>query len=283
MTADRGFSVDLARHGATLTLVDAGSERYELAVDGIPQSMVSLGDPLDLRYPYVRWIARTIDAAGSPGAPLRVLHLGAGAMTLPRYVAATRPGSPQLVVEAEQALFEAVLAALPLPEGAEVHPLFGDARAVLGALPDHPALPADVAVIDLWDAATVSAHVSSLEFYELVLPALAPDAVVAVNLLDGGDFRYLREQAATLRSLFPSAAVVSDESLRTRAPLGNAVLFASNRPALMAHHRFREEDGGFVHLLHGERLDGWIGDTAPVTDATATDSPSPGDARLRRR
>jgi len=283
MTADRGFSVDLARHGASLTLLDAKTERYELAVDGIPQSMVSLGDPLDLRYPYVQWIARTIDAADAPGAPLRFLHLGAGAMTLPRYVAATRPGSPQLVVEAEQALFESVLEALPLPEGAQVHPLFGDARAVLGTLPHHTAVPADVAVIDLWDAATVAAHVSSLEFYELVAAALAPDAVVAVNLLDGGDFRYLREQAATLRTLFASVAVVSDESLRTRAPLGNAVLFASNRPGLMAHHRFRDEDGGYVHLLHSERLDAWIGDTAAVTDATATDSPSPGDPHLRRR
>src|SRR4051812_1723704 len=92
-----GFSFALAHHGARLALVDCDSLTYELRVDGIPQSQVCLTDPKRLAYPYVRYIARAVDSLAPAGEPLRCLHLGAGALTLPRYLAVTRPGSEQLV------------------------------------------------------------------------------------------------------------------------------------------------------------------------------------------
>ncbi len=128
--------------------------RYELSVDGIPQSVVSMTDPTELEYAYTQHIARAMDAAAEPGAPLFTVHLGAGALTLARYVEATRAGSPQLVVEFEPALYDAVIAALPLPPGADVRVIFGDARAVADAeLPDEWA-DARFTVVDLWDAAS---------------------------------------------------------------------------------------------------------------------------------
>jgi spermidine synthase len=110
----------LAEAGATLSLVDREWDAYELRVRGIPQSWVSLKEPRMLEYPYMQWVARMLDTAAPAGAPLRLLHLGAGALTLPRYVAATRPRSEQLVVELQRDLLEALIELLPLPAGAGV-------------------------------------------------------------------------------------------------------------------------------------------------------------------
>ncbi|HET9972021.1 MAG TPA: spermine synthase, partial [Streptosporangiaceae bacterium] len=110
----------MGRHRET-----AGTERAELLrdadrpdawmllIDGVPQSHVDLDDPAYLDFEYVRRLGHVIDAAAPAGQPLRVLHLGAGALTLARYVAATRPGSPQLAVELDAALVDLIRLRLP--------------------------------------------------------------------------------------------------------------------------------------------------------------------------
>src|SRR5579872_2323698 len=74
---------------------------WMLLIGGIPQSHVDLDDPRHLELEYVRVLGHVIDLAGPAAAPLRVLHLGGGGLTLARYVAATRPGSTQLAAESD--------------------------------------------------------------------------------------------------------------------------------------------------------------------------------------
>lgn len=288
MLADRRrFSFAFDGRKATLKRVNRGSESYELSVDGVAQSVVSLTDARLLAWPYVQHIARAIDAVAAPGAPVFAVHLGAGAMALPRYVAVTRPGSPQLVVEFERELCEAVLAALPLPEGADIAIAFGDARALAEADAEADAevglerawQGAEVTVVDLWDAATIRAHVASLEFYRLVAARSAPEGLVAVNLLDGHPFEYARAQAATLREVFADVAVVTDfDPDDADGPLGNVVALASGGAvAVAAHPELFGDERPFV--LHGATLDTWIGDAKVLTDADGVDSPDIDDPR----
>ncbi|WP_262002556.1 spermidine synthase [Microbacterium sp. Mcb102] len=273
----RVFSLMLDDRKAKLVQSRRRPGRYELSVDGIPQSVVSMTDPTELEYAYTQHIARAMDAAAEPGAPLFTVHLGAGALTLARYVEATRAGSPQLVVEFEPALYDAVIAALPLPPGADVRVIFGDARAVADAeLPDEWA-DARFTVVDLWDAAVIRHHVASQEFYRRVAARSAADGVVAVNLLDGHPFEYSRRQAATLRTVFDHVAVVLDaEPDDDEGPLGNVVVFASDAPLdvvtnpdLLGAPR--------PHMLHDASLTSWIADARIMTDADGTDSPDPDD------
>jgi hypothetical protein len=63
---------------------------WMLLAGGVPQSHVDLDDPLHLELEYIRVLGHLIDLAAPAGAPLRVLHLGGGGLTLARYVAATR-------------------------------------------------------------------------------------------------------------------------------------------------------------------------------------------------
>ena len=65
---------------------------FTLVVDGTPQSHVNLDDPSELFFEYIQRIGHVIDLLGIPGEPITAVHLGAGALTLPRYVEATRPG-----------------------------------------------------------------------------------------------------------------------------------------------------------------------------------------------
>ncbi|MDO9395631.1 MAG: fused MFS/spermidine synthase [Herbiconiux sp.] len=280
------FSLELSRHRAKLVLTDRRTESYELSVGGIPQSTVSLRFPELLDYPYVRHIARVIDAAAPPGEPLRLVHLGAGALTLPRYAAATRPGSPQLVVEFEPALYEAVVAALPLPAGSDIRMLAGDARALAEQSPNAEGWhDAAVTVVDLWDAARIAARVASAEFYGAVAGRMAPGGVMAVNLLDGGSFEWARGQAATLASLRPHVAVVLDSEPGGAWPEpDNVVVLASDAPlAVVAHPELLDDPDAEEprpHILSGARLTEWIAGAAVVTDATAVDSPDPDDPRF---
>ncbi|PZU49739.1 MAG: spermine synthase [Microbacterium sp.] len=275
----RVFSLMLGDREAVLLRSRLRPGRYELRVDGVPQSIVSASDPTALVYSYARRIARAIDAAAPAGAPLFAVHLGAGALTLPRYVEATRPGSRQLVVEFEPELYAAVLAALPLPPHADVRAVFGDARDVADSREATLWTGAQFTVVDLWDAAVIRHRVASREFYARITDRATPGGVVAVNLLDGHPFEYSRRQAATLRSVFEHVAVTLDfDPDDEEGPLGNVLVFASNRPLAIAQ-RPALLGPPAAHLFTGDELAAWIGAARIMTDADGTDSPDPDDPR----
>ena len=147
--------------GRTELLRDADRRAaWMLLIDGVPQSHVDLEDPGYLDFEYVRRIGHVIDAAAPAGQPLRVLHLGAGALTLARYVAATRPGSPQLAVEVDAALVDLIRLRLPLD--AKVRVRVGDARAELERL---AAARFDVVIADVFAGGRTPAHLTSAEFW----------------------------------------------------------------------------------------------------------------------
>ena len=158
---------------------------YELEVDGTPQSHVDLDDPTHLHFEYIGRMAAVIDRLRMPGQPLTAVHLGAGAMTLPRYIAHTRPGSRQQVIELEQPLIDLVREHLPLPAGASIRTRIGDARTVLGNLPAGLRGQVDLLVSDVFAGAQTPAHLTSAEFYDAALALLADDGVLLVNVADG--------------------------------------------------------------------------------------------------
>ena len=106
---------------------------WMLLVDGIPQSHVDLGDPQHLELEYIQRLGHLVDLAAPAGAPLRVLHLGGGGLTLARYVAVTRPGSRQVAVEASAEVAELVRRRLPLSTPGRAGPP-GPMRMPTGAL-----------------------------------------------------------------------------------------------------------------------------------------------------
>src|SRR5689334_6729810 len=162
---------------------------WTLLLDGAPQSHVDLDDPTYLDFEYQRRLGHVIDLAAPPGRPVRAVHLGGGAFTLARYVAATRPRSTQQVVERDAKLVELVRRELPLDPGARIRVRSADAREGLAKVPDGWA---DLVVADVFSGARTPAHLTSTEFLDEVRRALAPDGVFAANLADGPPLAHLR-------------------------------------------------------------------------------------------
>lgn len=269
-------SVRLSNGMLAVVRPDRVTSGHELVVDGTPQSHVDLDDPTHLFYEYIARMGHVIDELRDPGEPITAVHLGAGALTIPRYIAVTRPGSRQQVIELEPALVELVRAELPLPRGASIRMRYGDAREVLGRLPAGLRGTVDLLVVDVFAGARTPAHVTSVEFYTECAALLAPDGVLLANIADGPGAMFARGQGATLGVVFDDVAVLADAQVLKGRRYGNFVLAAS--PSALPLEWMPRLLAGGPHpaqLVHGTALRDWVAGAPVVTDATAVASPPP--------
>lgn len=263
-------------HGTAKLLPDVDRERaWLLTVDGAPQSYVDLDEPTHLEFEYARRLGHVLDTVAAAGRPLDVLHLGGGALTLPRYLAATRPGSRQDVVEADRGLLELVVEHLPIPDGDGIRLHAGDARAWLEEAPDDSA---DVLVADVFGGSRVPAHLTSLGYLRQAERVLRRGGVYLANLADAAPFAFLRSQLATCATLFEELVLIAEPGVLRGRRFGNAVLVAAHHPVdTAALTRLTASDAFPARVEHGPGLRKFIGGARPVRDEDAVPSPEPPD------
>lgn len=262
--------------GTAKLMPDIDRERaWLLTVDGAPQSYVDLDAPTHMEFEYTRRLAHVVDCAADEGVPLDLLHLGGGALTLPRYAAVTRPGSRQDVVEADRGLLALVAERLPLPAGSGIEVHGADARAWVEAAPEDSA---DVLIADVFGGSRVPAHLTSVEYAQAAERVLRPGGVYAANLADGAPFAFLRSQLATFAAVFQEIALIAEPSVLRGRRFGNTLLLASGKPIDTAALARRTASDAFpARVEHGPPLTRLIGTAAPVADADAVPSPEPPD------
>jgi len=245
---------------------------WTLLVDGTAQSHVDLDDPLHLEFEYVRRLGHVADLVAPPFGPVRALHLGGGAWTLARYVAATRPGSVQRVVELDGQLVDLVASRLPA-DGTGIEVTVGDARAALVAVPPGSV---DLLVLDVFAGARTPAHLTSVEFVRAAAAALAADGVYAANVADGGSLAFARTQVAAAAAVFAEVAVVAVPQLLHGRRFGNLVLVASAEPLPVADLVRRAAADAFpARVLAGEDVRRFTAGVAVPGDRTTAPSPMP--------
>jgi SAM-dependent methyltransferase len=246
---------------------------WVLMLNGTPQSHVDLDEPEHLEFEYVRRMGHVLDLAADPGGPLDVVHLGGGALTLPRYVAVTRPGSRQRVVEIDQPLTDLVREYLPLPRNARVRVRAADAREALQTM--HPG-SADVVVTDVFAGARTPAHLTTTEFAAEVARVLRPGGVYTANVADGPPLRFARAQVATLRTAFRYVCLLAEPGTMRGRRFGNLVAVASDvELPVAALTRACARDPMPSRVVEGQDLDRFVGRVPPVPDAEAQPSPEP--------
>jgi len=268
--------LSLSGYLATVTPDRWVNGAYTLTVDGTPQSHVNLDDPSELFFEYVQRMGHVIDQIGMPGQPITAVHLGAGALTLPRYVEATRPGSRQQVVEIESDLVDLVRAELPWSSRASIRVRHGDAREVVEKLPPGLRGTVDLLVVDVFSGARTPAHVTSIEFYRSAVSLLSPTGIVLANIADGPGLAFARGQAATMQAAIGHVAALAETQILKGRRFGNIVLVGSSTalpfewmPRLLAAGPHPSK------VVTGPELKAFIGGAAIVTDATAIQSPPP--------
>ena len=252
---------------------------WTLLIDGILQSEVDLADPRHLEIEYMRRLGHLADLAGPTAIPLRVLHLGGGALTLARYVAATRPGSRQLAVESNATVAALVSQRLPLtrpgrrrPGTGEIAVLVADARAALERL---PAGSFDLLVVDVFAGARTPAHLTSVEFTVAGARVLAASGIYAVNVGDGPPLAHARGRVAAVRSVFAHVCVLAEPPVLRGRRFGNLVVVASDRELPVSGLLRRIAADPFpARLVEGAALDQWVARCAPIVDAHAEPSPA---------
>jgi SAM-dependent methyltransferase len=270
---------DVAHGCAELVADPDRPSAWTLLIDGTSQSHVDLADPTHLEFEYVRRTGHLLDVlAPPPPAPLRVLHLGGGAWTLPRYVAATRPGSVQRVVELDGALVDLVGQRLPA-DGLGLDVRIADARAGLAEVPIGSC---DVVLLDVYAGARIPAHLTTVEFLRDVARVLRPGGCYAANLADGAGARtvaprrtpldFARAQAGTAGAVFAEVAVVASPDVLHGRRFGNVVLVAGTDLPVAQLARRVAADPFPARVEPGAAFaDG----AEVVTDADAVPSPRP--------
>jgi hypothetical protein len=266
-------------HGGIARIVPSEfTSGFELVVDETPQSHVDLDDPTHLHFEYIVRMGAVIDQL--PSGPLTAVHLGAGALTTPRYIDATRPGSRQQVIELEAPLAQLVREHLPLPKGAGIRIRIGDAREGVRKLPAALQSNCDLVVSDVYSGAQTPAHLTSIEFYRELAGLLAPAGVLLVNVADGPGLAFARRQAATIAEVLPEIAILADTQVLKGRHFGNLVIAASAAP-LPTEWLPRVLAAGPhpAKIAQGAEMDAFQQGARVVTDADAVASPRP-DASL---
>ncbi|MFI2566046.1 spermidine synthase [Paenarthrobacter sp. NPDC018779] len=189
---------------------------------GAEQSHVNLANPSEIFYEYLRRIGHVVDLAAAPGAPVSALHLGAGALTLARYIQATRPGSRQHAVELERELLDFVLHQLPMPEGTRLTTHIADARAALAELPAE--LRFDVVILDIFSGPDAPAHIACTGFYEEAAQRLNPHGVLIVNVGDEPALTLVRSQVKAMREAMADVAAFAETGMFEGRYPGNIIL-----------------------------------------------------------
>ncbi|WP_255768370.1 spermidine synthase [Pseudarthrobacter sulfonivorans] len=201
---------------------------YVLSIGGAEQSHVNLTHPEEIFYEYLRRIGHVVDLATPAGQPITSLHLGAGALTLARYIQATRPGSPQYAVELERELLDYVLQQLPLPAGTDLYTVIGDARESLATLPAE--LRFDVVILDIFSGPEAPEHIACTGFYEEARARLAPGGVLIVNVGDEPALTLVRSQVAAMRRAMTDVAAFAETGMFAGRYPGNIILIGTQTP-----------------------------------------------------
>ncbi len=196
-----------------------------VSLDGHPQSYVHPGDPGLLAFEYVQHLAIVVDAL--PPGPLAVTHVGGAGLTVPRYVEHTRPGSPQIVLEPDAALTEAVRREIPLPRRHRIRVRAIDGAKGVGALRESTA---DLIVVDAFADGRVPAELTGSTWAAQAARVLRPGAMLAMNLADEPGLRHTHRVAATVATALPHVGLLALHEVFKGKRFGNVVLLASDQP-----------------------------------------------------
>lgn len=197
-----------------------------LSIGGAEQSHVNLQNPEHVFYEYLARIANHLTVLSPEREPQRILHLGAGALTLARWAALKYPGSQQVAVDIERELMDFVIENLPLPSDTHLRTIVADAREVLeDELAEEQF---DAIILDIFTGEDAPEHLTTPEYYSLLSSKLTSKGILFVNVGDDPPLRFTDRQLAAARENFEFVSLSAPPEMFSRKFPGNLVLTATN-------------------------------------------------------
>jgi len=261
--------------GAVLVPDLAYRRAFTLRVGRTDQSYVDLDDPLRLEFDYVQRLVDVLDSVVGPEQRLRVVHVGGAGMTLPRYVAATRPSSAQIVLEPDIELTAFVRRHLPLPTRSGIKVRGTDGRRGIAGMRNGYA---DLLIIDAFVGARVPADLTTAEFLSDARRVLSDHGVIIINLTDRGPLGYARRVLAGVSLAFPHVLFCAEPSTLKGRRFGNVIIAGGAAPLPYPAIADRAGRPPFPYrVLHGARLNHLLAGSTPFSNKDAEESPEPGE------
>jgi spermidine synthase len=165
-------------------------------------------DPTVLKYNYVKVFGEILSYVTEENPAPRVLHLGGGTYTFPRYVDSIYEQSINEVVEIDPLVTEVAHEELGLPQDTRIKTYNQDARLFL--IKREPNDKYDIVVGDVFNDKSTPYHLTTLEFDQLVKSHMKNNGIYIINIIDDYQTgRYMPSFVHTLKRVFQNVYLFS--------------------------------------------------------------------------
>ncbi|MCF8611332.1 fused MFS/spermidine synthase [Gordonia sp. HY285] len=210
----------------TAELVHSVDGGWLLSINGAQSSHIDPDRPDQLDFEYMRQASAAIaDKYRDPATPLRVLHLGAAACALPRYLSHVYPQSRHVAVEIDAELARLAREWFDLPRAPRLRIRVGDAREVTESLREQTR---DVVMRDAFSGSVTPEHLTTVEFTRAVQRVLVPGGLYIANCGGHRDLASVRSEVSTIADVFANVELISDPAMFKGRRSGNVVVVAGD-------------------------------------------------------
>lgn len=244
------------------------NEIRALCLDTLIQSFIVPEEPTALKCTYLDTFEGIVSYVTRENLAPRILHLGGGGYSFPRYMEFVYPGSVNEVVEIDPMVTQVAHEKLNLPRDTSIKTYNQDARLFL--IQRKTGTRYNVIIGDVFNDRSTPYHLTTLEFNNLVKANLEEDGIYLVNIIDSyGQERYMPAFVHTLRQtfqyvyLFGNWAIYDQDLVRA----GTFVIAATDHSIdLPDYKKFIVESGRTWALLPMEnvQLDNYLAQRNPI-------------------
>ncbi|MFC1957605.1 fused MFS/spermidine synthase [Chloroflexota bacterium] len=251
----------------TIKVFQADDNIKILSLDHLIHSYTNPDDPTVLIYDYVNVFEEITRYVTRGNRAPRVLHLGGGGYTFPRYLETIYPESTNEVVEIDPAVTEVVHEELGLPLETSIRTYNQDARFFL--IKRKAEEKYDIVIGDVFNDHSTPFHLTTLEFDKLLKDNMEEDGIYLVNIIDDyRDGKYMPAFIHTLKQVFNYVYLFNTGESWEEAKVGTFVIMATDRPIDFADYRkFVTATGKhrLVGIPHNEiKLEQYLADKKPI-------------------
>ena len=185
---------------------DTGSPLNALHLDHLVHSYSDPFDPSYFEYAYLRVFRDVVDFTARRGPVFRLLFIGGGGYTLPRFIEMQYPAAEIDVVEIDPAVTRVARRYFGIPRDTVIRTINEDAR----WFAMRASGPYDVIFIDAFNDLSVPYHLTTREMSARLRTLLAPDGAIVANLIDDPERgQFLASYVRTLEAVFGRGNVVA--------------------------------------------------------------------------
>lgn len=218
---DTSVEVEISTGTARKESIPGEPNSWVLYVNSVPSSSITIDEPTRLDFPYLHWMATTVDHVFPPGTSVRAVHIGAAGCSLARRLHATHPRSRQTAIDIDALLMDYVRDWFDLPRSPALALRVGDgAREIQTFAPGS----IDIVVRDAFAGDTTPQALTTHDYFAHTASALKPGGLALFNI--AGTPSHARQEIQAISSHFEHVYIIH-ASGRTRGQRANVVIVAS--------------------------------------------------------